>query len=527
MVPDEVSRRLARIPPFSRAQLVPFLVASLVLVCDGQEMLIMSFVDMHLKRVWGLTPAMEGALGACVFGGILVGSVASGLAADRVGRRPTILLFFTLVLLFGAASAFAPSFAWLVLLRAATGIGIGGTIPTCNTLIAEVFPRASRATAMLLLSTGFVVGECITALEAMHIKMDEAHRDGWRWLLGLSAAPATIGVCVAWMWLRESPRFFKARGRIAEMRKELDWMEAESEKGLSCCGGGDVGGKDVGGGAGGEGDDGAKAPLVDEDGTDAAGADGTAVEGEVPPSDPSSLLKRLMEVLGWGEAFSMWWVWLVVSLVYYGVVWILPTTLNEGDGSTNATLPSPPDGNATANTVAAAARFQHQQDLSLKVLGSALAELPSIIIPVYLVDRMGRRHLLNASMGLCVAFAGLSAVFAPAIDVSGARSGAAVAARQTPTAWFLFSVMTLKCMISVVFSVIYIYTAEAVPTHVRATAVGVGSAMSRVGGMVTPIVTSTLHATDIASPYWFFFAASLSGLAAGCMLRGVGGDEMA
>ena len=104
---------------------------------------------------------------------------------------------------------------------------------------------------------------------------------------------------------------------------------------------------------GGQGDDGAKAPLVDEDGTDAAGADGTAVEGEVPPSDPSSLLKRLMEVLGWGEAFSMWWVWLVVSLVYYGVVWILPTTLNEGDGSTNATLPSPPDGNATANTVAA------------------------------------------------------------------------------------------------------------------------------------------------------------------------------
>ena len=72
---------------------------------------------------------------------------------------------------------------------------------------------------------------------------------------------------------------------------------------------------------------------------------------------------------------------------------------------------------------------------------------------------------------------------------------------------------------------IYIYTAEAVPTHVRATAVGVGSAMSRIGGMATPIVTSTLHATDIAAPYWFFFAASLSGLAAGWMLRGVGGND--
>ena len=99
MVPDEedeISRRLRALHRvgLGRAQLVPFLVASLIFVCDGQEMLIMSFVNVHLKDVWGLSAGQEGALGACVFGGVLVGSLASGLAADRAGRRPTIILFF-------------------------------------------------------------------------------------------------------------------------------------------------------------------------------------------------------------------------------------------------------------------------------------------------------------------------------------------------------------------------------------------------------------------------------------------------
>ena len=125
MVPDEedeISRRLRALHRvgLGRAQLVQFLVASLIFVCDGQEMLIMSFVNVHLKDVWGLSAGQEGALGACVFGGVLVGSLASGLAADRAGRRPTIILFFAVVLVFGTASAFAPSFAWLVALRSIT-----------------------------------------------------------------------------------------------------------------------------------------------------------------------------------------------------------------------------------------------------------------------------------------------------------------------------------------------------------------------------------------------------------------------
>ena len=522
---DEVSRRLNNPERIGLgvAQLVPFFIASFVLVCDGQEMLVMSFVDVHLKRIWGLTPAMEGMLGACVFAGILVGSLVSGIFADAVGRRPTILAFFSLVLVAGLASAMSPSFAWLLLLRSLTGIGVGGSMPTCSTLIAEVFPDNSRGVGMLLLSTGFIIGECITALEAMYIDMTGSRQssalgiDGWRFLLGLSAAPALIGVLLAWCGLRESPRFLKTRGRIVEMHAELDWMEDTNRKGRGrfCCGNsanrGESGANENAKGAS---EEGSATPLLVK-----KVEDGKEIKGDEPAEllSVASLMGKLVNALGWKEAVSMWWVWLIVSVVYYGVVWILPTTLNEETANglaANATL-------LHANQSRSGVEKQRQHEMSLKVLVSALAELPSVIIPVFLVNSLGRKNLLNLAMGLCIVFSGICAWSVPSLDVSDPSTKAL--AKQGLASVFLTFVMVLKCTIAIAFSVIYIYTAEAVQTEVRGTAIGVGSAMSRLGGIATPIVTSTLHNVSIAAPYWFFLAASLSGLAAGLCLRGVSG----
>ena len=57
------------------SQLVTFVVAGFMLLCDGQEMLVMSLVNTRLKDVWKLSASAEGTLGSCVFGGVLIGSV--------------------------------------------------------------------------------------------------------------------------------------------------------------------------------------------------------------------------------------------------------------------------------------------------------------------------------------------------------------------------------------------------------------------------------------------------------------------
>ena len=74
------------------------------------------------------------------------------------------------------------------------------------------------------------------------------------------------------------------------------------------------------------------------------------------------------------------------------------------------------------------------------------------------------------------------------------------------------------------FGVVYIYTAESVPSRVRGTAVGFGSAMSRVGGMITPYATIALHNLDVGAPFWFFMATSAVGLLCSLMLDKVRTD---
>ena len=198
---DPITRRINHIG-CGNSQLVTYLIATIMLLCDGQEMLVMSLVSLRLKILWKLSPAAEGTLGSCVFAGVLVGSVCSGSMADKLGRRFTVLVFMSILAVAGLASAVAPSFLWLVCIRTVAGIGLGGTIPTTSTLISEIVPDRLRAIAMLTVGVGFAMGESITAVQA--ILLDVNVGEHWRWLLALSAFPAFLSLIITLLFLEES-----------------------------------------------------------------------------------------------------------------------------------------------------------------------------------------------------------------------------------------------------------------------------------------------------------------------------------
>ena len=81
--------------------------------------------------------------------------------------------------------------------------------------------------------------------------------------------------------------------------------------------------------------------------------------------------------------------------------------------------------------------------------------------------------------------------------------------------------MFLKCFIAITFSVIYIYTVEYVPSRVRGFAVGVGSAMSRIGGIATPYAMVLFHRANLSSPYWFMFGTCAFGLVSSLIMKEV------
>jgi putative MFS transporter len=69
--------------------------------------------------------------------------------------------------LFGLLSAFAPSFAWLLVLRTLTGFGVGGTLPVDYSIFAEYLPREKRGRYLVLLESFWALGVIAAAVDGI------------------------------------------------------------------------------------------------------------------------------------------------------------------------------------------------------------------------------------------------------------------------------------------------------------------------------------------------------------------------
>src|SRR6185369_10736181 len=120
---NELQRRVTEGP------LTPFqLFAIGICVClnmvDGFDILAMSFAASGVKADWHLTDSQLGYLFSAGLVGMGIGSLTIAPWADRLGRRPIVLLSVTLAGLGMVGSAAAPGFPQLLLLRVLTGLGI-------------------------------------------------------------------------------------------------------------------------------------------------------------------------------------------------------------------------------------------------------------------------------------------------------------------------------------------------------------------------------------------------------------------
>jgi MFS family permease len=123
--------------------------------------------------VWIL--AATSAVVAAFFVGRLVAQVPAGVATDRVGRRPVLLLA---LLGYGATCvgyALSDSALWLIGFRLLQGLSSAFFTVAARSLISDLCPSAVRGAAQGVLSSsvnlGFVAGPVIGALAAEHFEI--------------------------------------------------------------------------------------------------------------------------------------------------------------------------------------------------------------------------------------------------------------------------------------------------------------------------------------------------------------------
>jgi AAHS family 3-hydroxyphenylpropionic acid transporter len=109
--------------------------------------------------------------------GLLIGAFIGGSVADFLGRK-TVLI--ACIASFGIASlltAVVPDMTWLAYARFATGLGLGGALPSIMALGAEASEEASRRSAVAILYSGAPVGAAVASL--ISLLVNTAH---WRWI---------------------------------------------------------------------------------------------------------------------------------------------------------------------------------------------------------------------------------------------------------------------------------------------------------------------------------------------------------
>ncbi len=194
---------------------------------DLYDIFVVAYIGAALQQSHFLTLQQFTAFIASGFFGMFVGTIAFGIGSDRFGRRivfMTLLLFYSV---FTLACAFAPSAAWLIVLRFFAGAGIGAEIIIIDAYVSEIVPSRARGRYVAITQVVGFAAVPVAALLARVLVPTHFLMAGWRWVVLIGSA----GALLTWWFRRhlpESPRWLASRGRTAEAESILAALESES-----------------------------------------------------------------------------------------------------------------------------------------------------------------------------------------------------------------------------------------------------------------------------------------------------------
>ncbi|GAA5955345.1 hypothetical protein JCM21900_005777 [Sporobolomyces salmonicolor] len=521
----------------------------------------------RVQEHFGIADRWIGLLSTSIFAGMMVGAWGWGSYSDVRGRVAAFNLTLLLTSVFGLASAFAPNFGTLCFALFWLGTGVGGSMPTDGTLFLENVPK-TRHYLLTALSVFFSLGAIFTSLLSLAIlprfscpshpkdssdpvapACDVRHdNQGWRYLLGcLGLISATMFLSrVLFFRLHESAKFLVSANRpsaaVSSLRRisrfngndahwELDDVvdHHQGSQGVPLRTAEEDVGADGRIGKQEEGNDGDEPPAVSFS-TPVSADDASLALPEVPSSPsflaappcspprrhkrrsrpawvdrlPRSLrttaddyLERVGELLD--EE------WRTTTLL----IWAMWTLASAGFTIFNVFLPKFLEAKLANGGSGSDSRAQTLRDYVLYTISG----LPGAILGAYLVETSWGRTKTLAYSTFATALGTCAFVF-----VEG-------------QAGVVASSMLVSLAATLMYAVIYSLTPEVFPTALRGTASGIASALSRLSGIVAPLLTGFLLSLNVSLPLFlsaacfFATAACAWGLRAAeeVLIRGTGG----
>lgn len=332
----DIAARLERLP-MSRWQVSIRLIIGIVTFFEAFDQLLIAYTLPVIGREWHMTATSSTATLTIGSIGMLIGALASGWAADRIGRVKVITLCVAVTALCSLAMVLCTSLLPFLILRFVQGLAIGGEVPTAAAYIAEISRARRRGRFVLMYEIVFPAGLAVGALVAAWV----IPHWGWRPLYALAAVPGLAAVLLQ-LRIPESPRWLAAHGHTEKAERAMALIERRVEESIG-------------------------RPLP-------APAASTALPAaEAVPAKRSSL-RDLFAGRYRRRTQVVWTIWFVGYLANYGITSWLPTLYK---GSFHLSI-----GQALWYSTA-----------------TSVAGLAGCLIAALVVDKLGRRFVLVGGLG--------------------------------------------------------------------------------------------------------------------------------
>jgi MFS family permease len=163
---SQTPRELIEQTPMGVRQWIVVVLMVLLNALDGFDVLSSAFAAPGITADWGIARPALGVVLSAELLGMGFGSVLLGGAADRYGRKSTMLVCLVLMAIGMYLASIATAVQPMVAYRFLTGIGIGGMLTTTNAVVAESTNSRWRSVAIAVYVAGYPLGAIIGGIAA-------------------------------------------------------------------------------------------------------------------------------------------------------------------------------------------------------------------------------------------------------------------------------------------------------------------------------------------------------------------------
>ncbi|HEY3684132.1 MAG TPA: MFS transporter [Streptosporangiaceae bacterium] len=186
---------------------------------------LIGFIMAILAKPWGLSYGVMGVVLLASGAGAVLGGAVWGMAGDRFGRKPVMVVSLLVLAAASLGLAFTPAGNWIYMaaLRTVIGFCTGGFFVQIS-LVHEFIPPRRRGMLTGVVSAITTGGLLLGAFSGAYV----IPVIGWRWTFALGAVPAVVGLLGA-AFIPESARWLSLHGRDAAARASVAWALGEPE----------------------------------------------------------------------------------------------------------------------------------------------------------------------------------------------------------------------------------------------------------------------------------------------------------